>query len=110
MLPYRKICLAVDRPQKNTPAVLVGGMCGWHVRSNTQQRQMLGFVLFIMPCIARDTSRLELPVFLCSLDFLLLFDHAKSKKAMYLYKFYWLCCLIKVHQDKHSTNLILSDF
>ena len=33
-----------DRPQKNMLAVLVGGMCEWHVRSNTQQRQMPGFV------------------------------------------------------------------
>ena len=72
--------LSRDRPQKNTPAVLVGGMCGWHVRSNTQQRQMIGFVPSHMPCIARDTSDLELQVFFESLDFLLLFDHAKSKK------------------------------
>jgi hypothetical protein len=69
-----------ERHKKNTIEVLVGGMCGWHVRSNTQQRQMPGLVPFIMPCIARDTSDLELPVFLYSLDFLLLFDHAKSKK------------------------------
>lgn len=28
-----------DRPYKNKPAVLVGGMCAGHVRSDTQQRQ-----------------------------------------------------------------------
>jgi len=38
-------------------AVLDGGMCGWHVCSNTQQQQMLGFVPFIMPCIARRYLR-----------------------------------------------------
>jgi hypothetical protein len=33
-----------DRPLKNKLAVLEGGMCGWHVRSNTPQRQMPCFV------------------------------------------------------------------
>jgi len=64
MLLFRKIYLVGDRPYKNTPAVLVGGMCARLVRSNTQQRQMLCFVPFFMPCIARDTSGLEAPVFL----------------------------------------------
>jgi hypothetical protein len=30
-----------DRPKKNMLAILDGGMCEWHVCSNTQQRQML---------------------------------------------------------------------
>jgi hypothetical protein len=34
-------------------------MSGWHVRSNTQQRQMFGFVPFIMPCIASRYLRLR---------------------------------------------------
>jgi len=36
----RKYFRRRDRPQKNMLAILDGGMCGWHVRSNTQQRQM----------------------------------------------------------------------
>ena len=39
-----KNSLRWDRHQKNRIAVLDGGMCEWHVRSNTQQRQMPGFV------------------------------------------------------------------
>jgi len=35
-----------------------------------------------MPCIARNTSGLEPQVFFESLDFLLLFDQAKSKRIM----------------------------
>ena len=30
----------MQRPKKNMLVVLEGGMCGWHVRSNTPQRQM----------------------------------------------------------------------
>jgi hypothetical protein len=51
--------LRKDRPYKNMPAVLVGGMCRWHVRSNTQQRQTQLFVPTFMPCIARRYLRLR---------------------------------------------------
>lgn len=64
MLPFRKIYLEGDWPYKDTPAVLVGGMRVRHKRSNTQLRQMPCFVPFFMPCIDRDTSGLEAPVFL----------------------------------------------
>jgi len=48
-----------DWPQKNMLAVLDGGMWEWHVRSNTQQRQMLWFALPFMPCIARWYLRIR---------------------------------------------------
>jgi hypothetical protein len=52
------------------------------VRSNTQQRQKLGFVPYPMPCIAGRYLRIRNALyFYKALIFCLLFDQAKSKKA-----------------------------
>jgi hypothetical protein len=58
------------------------------VRSNTQQRQKLGFVPYPMPCIAGRYLRIRNALyFYKALIFCLLFDQAKSKKKLkYFYQ------------------------
>jgi len=60
---------------------LAGGMCEWHVRSNTPARQTVRICCTFSCLVLRgDTSGLELQALLSSLDFWLLFDQAKSKR------------------------------
>jgi len=62
-------------------AFLDGGMCEWHVRSNTQQRQMPGFAtIFHALYCGKIPLAWKRNIFFESLEFLLLFVQAKSKR------------------------------
>ncbi len=77
----RKIC------QRFLSEVCADGMCV-AIHSNDKCLDLCHLSCLVL---RGDTSDLELPIFFESLDFLLLFDHAKSKENKETYRPYQYC-------------------
>jgi len=89
MLPYWKIFLEGiglrKMRQRFLSEVCADGMCV-AIHSNDKCLDLCHLLCLVL---RGDTSGLEPPAFLYSLDFLLLFDHAKSKKKKIFFQTNW---------------------